>query len=86
MIINGAYMNFKKVTRLTSIALVLSIYLLGTEAYGQYSVGQTISQATRDRVVSFCASDAGDVTLGSLLEPDQGMDTRVVWLNFFASW
>ena len=86
MIINGAYMNFKKVTRLTSIDLVLSIYLLGTEAYGQYSVGQTISQATRDRVVSFCANDAGDVTLGSLLEPDQGMDTRVVWLNFFASW
>ncbi len=76
----------KKATKFSILALVFSIHFLGSVAIGQYSVGQTISQTTRDKVVSFCANDAGNVTLGSLLEPDQGTDTRVVWLNFFASW
>mgnify|MGYP006919317716 CR=1 FL=1 len=68
------------------IALVLSIHLLTSAAFAQYSVGQTISQATRDKVVSYCANDAGNVSLGDLLPPEPGVDARVVWLNFFASW
>ncbi|MBT4034414.1 MAG: hypothetical protein HOB84_06405 [Candidatus Marinimicrobia bacterium] len=79
-------MNYRKGARLTAIAMVLNIFMLGSVAFGQYSVGQTITQATRDKVVSFCANDAGNVTLGSLLVPEQGGATRVVWLNFFESW
>ncbi|NQT61934.1 MAG: hypothetical protein HQ556_03150 [Candidatus Marinimicrobia bacterium] len=79
-------MNYRKGARLSILAMVLSIFMLGTMAYGQYSVGQTISQTTRDKVVSFCANDAGNVTLGSLLVPEQGDANRVVWLNFFESW
>ncbi|MBC8375797.1 MAG: hypothetical protein H8E26_07100 [FCB group bacterium] len=79
-------MNFRKGARFSIIAIVLSIFISGTMAYGQYSVGQTISQATRDKVVSFCANDAGNISLGSLLVPEQGDANRVVWLNFFESW
>jgi hypothetical protein len=68
------------------IALVLSLGVLTTTAFAQYSVGETISQDTRDKIVSFCANDAGSVTLGDLLIPEQGLGTRVVWLNFFESW
>ena len=79
-------MNYRKERRPTIFALILSIHLLASMAFGQYSVGQSMSQTTRDKVVSYCANDAGNVTLGSLLEPEQGVPTRVVWLNFFASW
>ncbi len=72
-------------TRILFIALVMSLNLLGSTALGQYSVGQSISQSTRDKIVSFCANDNGSVSLGSLLEPGQGEFTRVLWLNFFES-
>ncbi|NQV43074.1 MAG: hypothetical protein HQ506_12040 [Candidatus Marinimicrobia bacterium] len=68
------------------IALTLSIYVLTASAFAQYSVGQTISQTTRDKVVSYCANDAGNISLGDLLVPESGEATRVVWLNFFESW
>ncbi len=73
-------------SRQVVIALILSIYMLTSAAIAQYSVGQTISQTTRDKIVSYCANDAGDVSLGNLLVPEPGNATRVVWLNFFASW
>ena len=79
-------MNNKKDTRRLIIALVLSINLFASLALGQYTVGQTISQSTRDKVVSFCANDNGSNSLGNLLVPKQGEATRVVWLNFFESW
>ena len=84
--LNGECMKNRKSAGLLIIALVLSINLFASMALGQYTVGQTISQSTSDKVVSFCANDAGNVSLGSLLEPEQGVPTRVVWLNFFASW
>ena len=67
-------------------ALLFSITMLTSTALAQYSVGQTISQTTRDKVVSYCANDAGDISLGNLLIPEAGVATRVVWLNFFESW
>ncbi len=68
------------------ISLAMMIYLFSSVTYGQYTVGQTISQATRDKIVSLCANSSGNVSLGSLLEPEQGMSNRVLWLNFFESW
>jgi len=79
-------MNKRKWTRLSVLAVVLSIYLFTSMALGQYNVGETISQTTRDKVVSFCSNGSGSSTLGALLEPEQGVATRVVWLNFFESW
>ncbi|MBT3227996.1 MAG: hypothetical protein HOD43_07580 [Candidatus Marinimicrobia bacterium] len=79
-------MKNKNRTRTLTIALVLNINLFASMALGQYSVGQTISQTTRDKVVSICANGSGNSTLGTLLEPEQGLATRVVWLNFFESW
>lgn len=54
--------------------------------YGQYNVGETINQATRDKVVSVCTNGSGNTTLGELLTPANGQAVRVVWLNFFESW
>ncbi len=79
-------MTNNKRTRSFLIALVISINLFTSLAMGQYSVGQTISQSTRDKLVSFCANDNGSTSLGNLLIPGQGEATRVVWLNFFESW
>lgn len=68
--------------KMTSLGLVL----FASSSFAQYSVGETISQATRDKVVSYCANDVGNMTLGNLLVPETGVATRVVWLNFFESW
>jgi len=69
--------------KLIIYALVLSLNL--SLAMGQYTVGQTITQSTRDKVVQFCANGSGSSSLGDLLVPAQGEPRRVVWLNFFAS-
>ncbi len=79
-------MKRQKRTGHLMIALSLSIYMLTSAVFAQYSVGQTISQDTRDKVVSYCANDAGNISLGDLLVPESGEPTRVVWLNFFESW
>jgi len=67
-------------------ALILSLTLFSSMAFGQYTMGQTIDQSTRDKVVSFCANDAGNTSLENLLVPEQGALNRVLWLNFFESW
>jgi len=66
--------------------LVLIIGMSISNIYGQYNVGETISQATRDKVVSFCTNGSGNITVGELLTPADGQAARVVWLNFFESW
>ena len=68
--------------KMTSLGLVL----FASSSSAQYSVGQTISQVTRDKVVSYCANGDEDITLGNLLVPGVGEPTRVVFLNFFESW
>lgn len=77
-------MKRNKRIRILMITLVLGLNL--SLVLGQYSVGQSISQDTRGKAVSFCANENGTTTLGNLLEPATGEPTRVVWLNFFASW
>jgi len=76
----------KNSKRMKSITFALVFGLNLTLALGQYTVGQTISQSTRDKTVLMCANGSGSSTLGSLLNPAQGEPTRVVWLNFFESW
>lgn len=73
-------------TYLKYFTTLLVVSLNMSFALGQYSVGQTITQATRDKVVQFCANGSGSSSLGDLLNPAQGEPTRVVWLNFFESW
>ncbi|MCF7826172.1 MAG: hypothetical protein K9M55_05800 [Candidatus Marinimicrobia bacterium] len=75
-----------KRSRFDISTLILSLTLLTSMAFGQYTVGQTIDQSTRDKIVSFCANDAGNISLGDLLVPEQGSSNRVLWLNFFESW
>jgi len=77
-------MKNRKRIKLVTFVLVFGLNL--TMALGQYSVGQTISQSTRDKTVLMCANGSGSSTLGNLLSPAQGEPTRVVWLNFFESW
>jgi hypothetical protein len=83
---NGVGMKKSGRSRHLVIALVISLHMFASAAFAQYSVGQTIAQVTRDRVVTFCANDAGNISLGELLAPEPGVATRVVWLNFFESW
>lgn len=66
--------------------VIMLLILSSTAAYGQYIVGETISQTTRERAVAYCAGEPGNETLGNLLIPAEGEPTRVLWLNFFASW
>jgi len=73
-------------TRLGMRGLVLALSLVSSMAFGQYSVGESISQQTKDRTVIFCANELGNETIGELLTPASGEPTRVLWLNFFASW
>jgi len=74
----------QKHIRVLMITLILGLNL--SLAWGQYSVGQSISETTRGKTVSYCANEMGATTLGDLLQPAVGEPTRVVWLNFFASW
>ncbi len=74
-----------KLKRGVSLALFV-ITLMSATVSGQYVVGEAISQATKDRVVTYCANGVGSETIGELLVPTSGEPTRVLWLNFFASW
>jgi len=69
-----------------TFSIVLSFSFFTTASYGQYTVGQSLSQESLDRIVNFCANGAGSQTVGQLLSPGQGETTRVLWLNFFESW
>ncbi len=81
-------MNFISRTSIISrvVMLTLSLNLLSTQALGQYAVGESISQQTRDRVLEYCSNGTGSETLGNLLIPGEDEPTRVLWLSFFASW
>ena len=79
-------MNIKNRSKFLIVSLALSLNLFISVAFGQYTVGQSISQESRDRLVNFCANSAGTQTIGQLLSPGQGETVRVLWLNFFESW
>ncbi|NQV49934.1 MAG: hypothetical protein HQ507_05535 [Candidatus Marinimicrobia bacterium] len=79
-------MNIKNRSKFLIVSLALSLNLFISVAFGQYTVGQSISQESRDRLVNFCANGAGTQTVGQLLSPGQGEAVRVLWLNFFESW
>jgi len=65
--------------------LVMSVgYPQQAEAY--YQVGESLSQETLDKVVSYCANGGQDEALSQLLIPGDGQPTRVLLINFFASW
>ena len=66
--------------------LAIAVSLLSSFAFGQYTVGESISQQTRDRTLTYCANAVGSETIGELLVPGDGEPTRVLWLSFFASW
>ncbi len=72
--------------RLLSTLLVLGLVVPSSPAFGQYNVGETISQTTRDRQLNFCANGAGRSSLGDMLNPEAGEPTRVLFINFFASY
>jgi hypothetical protein len=79
-------MNIQKRLIGFTLTIVLSFSFFTSVSYAQYTVGETISQDSRDRVVSFCANGVGTQTVGQLLSPGQGESARVLWLNFFESW
>ncbi len=82
----GVHMNQEKKIKHLFIPFILGLLLISTSAFGQYSVGQSISQASRNHVVDFCANEGGTETIGELLTPAAGEPNRVLWLNFFASY
>ncbi len=75
-----------KIYKPFSLLLNLSLFLSGVAVYGEYSVGESLSQTTRSRSVIFCANEGGSQTIDELLVPDDGQSNRVLWLNFFESW
>ena len=79
-----SYHKPRTVVRMVSVAAFL--FAITGAGFGQYTVGETLSQQTRDRTVYFCANAVGSETIGDLLVPDTGEPTRVLWINFFASW
>lgn len=72
-----------------SMLAALSVFVLMTspaslKAY--YQVGESLTQATLDRVVDYCANGGADEAFSELLVPQQGQATRVLLVNFFSSW
>lgn len=79
-------MNIEKITRMLILTATVSLVSIPETGLSQYTVGQSLSQSSRDREVSFCANEAGTESIADLLLPAPGEPTRVLWLNFFASY
>jgi len=66
--------------------VITLVSILSIQAFGQYGVGEILSEQTRGRTIQFCANETGTETIGNLLIPAIGESARVLWLSFFASW
>ncbi|NQV14833.1 hypothetical protein HQ531_05185 [bacterium] len=65
---------------------IAALLIAKSTVFGQYEVGETINQETRERTVFYCANAEGSEPLGDLLNPAEGELNRVLWINFFGSW
>ena len=70
--------------------ILLGAFLIGgsltNQAQAYYAVGEQLNQETLDRVVLYCANGGANTAFSQLLVPENGQGTRVLLLNFFASW
>lgn len=70
----------------STLTILVSLMLLSNQLQAYYNVGDEISQETRERVVEYCANAGENTSFSELLMPGPGETTRVLLLNFFASW
>ena len=72
--------------RMRLFSILLGTVLISPSLQAYYNVGDQISQTTRDRVIQYCANNSLNMPLGQLLLAGEGEPTRVLLINFFASW
>ena len=59
--------------------IIISIMLLFTSLYGEYLVGDTISDEHLESILPVCYGDEDDFSLSSL-------EGKFIWIEFSASW
>ena len=82
----GETMKNINISKRFTLLAGLCLFLIADQGFAQYTVGESLDQQTRDKIVNYCSNESGSEALGSLLVPAQDESTRVVWLSFFASW
>lgn len=68
------------------VRLLWILVIAPAAVHGQYLVGEALDQQTLDTQLRVCQNISESSTLGGLLTPAAGQNTRVVWINLFASW
>ena len=73
----------------TKLNLLILIGLLSLSQIGNaqpYNEGETLTDETLDRVISFCSNGPDEMTLRELLVDQNDGSPNAVWLSFFATW